>query len=182
MLFGNLAPERRRRQRGRRRRRDAAPLRPAQVFESETDAVEAIAAGPITSGAVVVIRNCGPKGAAGMPECYATSASWRPGSAKRRSHHRRPLQRRHARRRHRPRGARGPGRRPHRSRRRWRHDRHRHPRSQPDARGAGGGDRAAQGGKPPYTPRDGVTGYLARYVKLVSGAEKGAVLSDESPT
>ncbi len=25
-------------------------------------------------------------------------------------------------------------------------------------------------------PRDGVTGYLARYVKLVSGAEKGAVL------
>ena len=27
-----------------------------------------------------------------------------------------------------------------------------------------------------HTPRDGVTGYLARYVKLVSGAEKGAVL------
>ncbi len=33
--------------------------------------------------------------------------------------------------------------------------------------------RAAQ---PPITPREGVTGYLARYVKLVSGAEKGAVL------
>src|SRR5674476_1017723 len=33
--------------------------------------------------------------------------------------------------------------------------------------------RAAQ---PPITPRAGVTGYLARYVKLVSGAEKGAVL------
>jgi hypothetical protein len=33
--------------------------------------------------------------------------------------------------------------------------------------------RAAQ---PPLTPRPGVTGYLARYVKLVSGAEKGAVL------
>jgi dihydroxy-acid dehydratase len=33
--------------------------------------------------------------------------------------------------------------------------------------------RAAQ---PPATPREGVSGYLARYVKLVSGAEKGAVL------
>ena len=33
--------------------------------------------------------------------------------------------------------------------------------------------RAAQ---PPITPRAGVTGYLARYVKLVCGAEKGAVL------
>jgi dihydroxy-acid dehydratase len=30
--------------------------------------------------------------------------------------------------------------------------------------------------KPPVPPRDGVTGYLVRYVKLVSGAEKGAVL------
>ncbi len=30
--------------------------------------------------------------------------------------------------------------------------------------------------KPPQAPRPGVTGYLARYVKLVSGAEKGAVL------
>jgi hypothetical protein len=29
---------------------------------------------------------------------------------------------------------------------------------------------------PPTPPRDGVSGYLARYVKLVSGAEKGAVL------
>ena len=39
-----------------------------------------------------------------------------------------------------------------------------------------GGDRAARAAQPPATPRDGVTGYLARYVKLVSGAEKGAVL------
>jgi len=30
--------------------------------------------------------------------------------------------------------------------------------------------------KPPWTPRDGVAGYLARYRRLVSGAEKGAVL------
>ena len=29
---------------------------------------------------------------------------------------------------------------------------------------------------PPWKPRAGVSGYLARYVKLVSGAEKGAVL------
>jgi hypothetical protein len=32
------------------------------------------------------------------------------------------------------------------------------------------------GAPPPCAPRDGVTGYLARYVRLVSGAEKGAVL------
>jgi dihydroxy-acid dehydratase len=29
---------------------------------------------------------------------------------------------------------------------------------------------------PPWTPRDGVAGYLVRYRRLVSGAEKGAVL------
>jgi hypothetical protein len=36
--------------------------------------------------------------------------------------------------------------------------------------GGGGGGRAAG------PPRPELTGYLARYVKLVSGAEKGAVL------
>ena len=36
--------------------------------------------------------------------------------------------------------------------------------------------RGAAAAKPPTAPRAGVTGYLARYVKLVSGAEKGAVL------
>jgi len=29
---------------------------------------------------------------------------------------------------------------------------------------------------PPWTPRDGVTGYLARYRRLVTSADKGAVL------
>jgi dihydroxy-acid dehydratase len=41
---------------------------PARVFDSEPAANEAIAAGAIQPGDVVVIRYCGPKGGPGMPE------------------------------------------------------------------------------------------------------------------
>ncbi len=41
---------------------------PARVFDSEALANEAIGAGKIQSGDVIVIRYCGPKGAPGMPE------------------------------------------------------------------------------------------------------------------
>jgi dihydroxy-acid dehydratase len=41
---------------------------PARVFDSEPAANEAIAAGEIKPGDVVVIRYCGPKGGPGMPE------------------------------------------------------------------------------------------------------------------
>ncbi|HEX5093340.1 MAG TPA: dihydroxy-acid dehydratase, partial [Burkholderiales bacterium] len=41
---------------------------PAQVFESEADALQAIRAGAIRPGSVVVVRNVGPAGAPGMPE------------------------------------------------------------------------------------------------------------------
>jgi dihydroxy-acid dehydratase len=41
---------------------------PAQVFESEADTLQAIRAGAIRPGSVVVVRNVGPAGAPGMPE------------------------------------------------------------------------------------------------------------------
>jgi dihydroxy-acid dehydratase len=41
---------------------------PAQVFESEAETLQAIRAGAIRPGSVVVVRNFGPAGAPGMPE------------------------------------------------------------------------------------------------------------------
>jgi dihydroxy-acid dehydratase len=151
---------------------------PAQVFESEAEAVAAIAGDQIRKGSVVVIRNCGPKGAPGMPEMLTpTSAIAGRGLDKevalitdgRFSGATRGAAIGHV---------------------------------APEAQAGGpiglveDGDTIAidiparsltlevteeelarrRAAKPPATPRDGVTGYLARYVKLVSGAEKGAVL------
>ncbi len=151
---------------------------PARVFESEADAVAAISRGDIADGSVVVIRNEGPKGAPGMPEMLsATSMLAGQGRDKdvalitdgRFSGATRGAAIGHV---------------------------------APEAQAGGliglvaDGDtvsidiparsltldvpeeelarrRAAQ---PPLAPRSGVTGYLARYVRLVSGAEKGAVL------
>ena len=64
-----------------------------------------------------------------------------------------------------------------RPRRRRRHHRHRHPRPQASLwtsrwRYSSGAARR----KAAAPPRPELTGWLARYVKLVSGAEKGAVL------
>jgi len=151
---------------------------PAQVFESEKDAVAAIASGDIVDGSVVVIRGEGPKGAPGMPEMLsATSMLAGQGRDKdvalitdgRFSGATRGAAIGHV---------------------------------APEAH-AGGLIGLVQDGDtisidiparsltldvpeeeiarrraacPPWKPRAGVTGYLARYVKLVSGAEKGAVL------
>jgi dihydroxy-acid dehydratase len=151
---------------------------PAQVFESEKEAVAAIAAGDIVDGSVVVIRGEGPKGAPGMPEMLsATSMLAGQGRDKdvalitdgRFSGATRGAAIGHV---------------------------------APEAY-AGGLIGLVQDGDtigidipgrsltldvaeeeiarraaacPPWKPRDGVAGYLARYVKLVSGAEKGAVL------
>jgi len=178
VLFGNLAPE------GAVVKEGAVAddmLRhrgPAQVFESEAEAFAAISGDQIRRGSVVVIRNCGPKGAPGMPEMLSpTSAIAGRGLDKdvalitdgRFSGATRGSAIGHV---------------------------------APEAQAGGpiglvcDGDviaidipartlslevpeeemarrRAAQ---PPLAPRPGVTGYLARYVKLVSGAEKGAVL------
>jgi len=178
VLFGNLAPHGAVVKEGAVADEMLRHSGPAQVFESEKDAVAAIADGRIRSGSVVVIRGEGPKGAPGMPEMLsATSMLAGQGRDKdvalitdgRFSGATRGAAIGHV---------------------------------APEAH-AGGliglvheGDtisidiparaltldvpeeeiarrRAAQ---PPITPRAGVTGYLARYVKLVSGAEKGAVL------
>ena len=47
----------------------------ARVFESESDAADAILAGGIVAGDVVVIRYEGPKGAPGMPEMLSPTAT-----------------------------------------------------------------------------------------------------------
>ena len=48
---------------------------PARVFDSETAAFRALAAGKIQSGDVMVIRYEGPKGSPGMPEMLAVTAA-----------------------------------------------------------------------------------------------------------
>ena len=48
---------------------------PAQVFESEADAVAAIVAGEIRKGDVIVIRYDGPKGAPGMREMLTPTSA-----------------------------------------------------------------------------------------------------------
>lgn len=178
VLFGNLAPQ------GAVVKESAvAPtmLRhrgPAQVFESEADCVDAIAAGRIVAGSVVVVRNCGPKGAPGMPEMLTpTSAIVGYGLGEqvalitdgRFSGATRGAAIGHV---------------------------------APEAQAGGAiglveeGDMIAidiparsltlevteedlarrRAARPPIAPRAGVAGYLARYRRLVSGAEKGAVL------
>jgi dihydroxy-acid dehydratase len=178
VLFGNLAPA------GAVVKEAAVAAEmlrhrgPAQVFESEAAAFAAISGDRVRKGSVVVIRNCGPKGAPGMPEMLGpTSAIAGRGLDKdvalltdgRFSGATRGAAIGHI---------------------------------APEAQAGGAiglvqdGDliaidipartltldvneeelarrRAAQ---PPSPPRDNVTGYLARYVRLVSGAEKGAVL------
>jgi dihydroxy-acid dehydratase len=75
VLFGNLAPL------GavvKESAVDHSMLRhrgPAQVFDSEQETVAAIAADQIRRGSVVVLRNVGPKGAPGMPEMLTPTSA-----------------------------------------------------------------------------------------------------------
>jgi dihydroxy-acid dehydratase len=178
VLFGNLAPDGAVVKEGAVADEMLRNSGPAQVFDAEKDAVAAIAAGDIRTGSVVVIRNEGPKGAPGMPEMLsATSMLAGQGRDKdvalitdgRFSGATRGAAIGHV---------------------------------APEAH-AGGLIGLVQDGDtisidipgrsltldvpeeeiarrraacPPFRPREGVAGYLARYVKLVSGAEKGAVL------
>jgi dihydroxy-acid dehydratase len=178
VLFGNLAPQ------GSVVKEAAVAegmLRrsgPARVFESEADAVRAIAEDAIAKGSVIVIRNEGPKGAPGMPEMLmATSTLAGRGLAGdvalitdgRFSGATRGAAIGHV---------------------------------APEAQAGGPIGLVEEGdaitidipartltldvsdeelarrraAKPPTPPRPGVTGWLARYVTHVSGAEKGAVL------
>jgi dihydroxy-acid dehydratase len=177
VLFGNLAPLGAVVKEGAVADEMLRHSGPARVFESEKDAVTAISTGGIADGSVVVIRGEGPKGAPGMPEMLsATSMLAGQGRDKdvalitdgRFSGATRGAAIGHV---------------------------------APEAH-AGGPIAAVRDGDvitidiPSRTltldvpeeeiarrlatwqpaPRDGVSGYLARYVKLVSGAEKGAVL------
>jgi dihydroxy-acid dehydratase len=75
VLRGNLAPD------GAVVKQSAVPADmrvhtgPARVFESEEDAVEAILGGKIVAGDVVVIRNEGPKGGPGMREMLTPTSA-----------------------------------------------------------------------------------------------------------
>ena len=178
VLFGNLAPDGAVVKEGAVADEMLRHSGAAQVFDSERAAVAAIAAGAIRSGSVIVIRNEGPKGAPGMPEMLSAT-SMLAGQGRDRdvalitdgrfSGATRGAAIGHV---------------------------------APEAQAGGliglvcDGDtividipartltldvevavlerrRAAQ---PAAAPRSELTGYLARYVKLVSGAEKGAVL------
>ncbi|MDH4320933.1 MAG: dihydroxy-acid dehydratase [Desulfobulbaceae bacterium] len=75
ILYGNLAPD------GAAVKQSAVADEmlkhsgPARVFNSEEEAQEAILAGNIKSGDVVIIRNCGPKGGPGMPEMLSPTSA-----------------------------------------------------------------------------------------------------------
>ncbi len=75
ILYGNLAPE------GSVVKQSAVAQKmlkhkgPARVFESEDEAYEAILAGRINPGDVVVIRYEGPKGGPGMPEMLSPTSA-----------------------------------------------------------------------------------------------------------
>ena len=75
VLYGNLAPD------GAVVKQSAVAEEmlvhtgPARVFNSESEAQEAILGGKINSGDVVVIRYCGPKGGPGMPEMLSPTSA-----------------------------------------------------------------------------------------------------------
>ena len=75
VLYGNLAPD------GGVVKQSAVAEEmlvhsgPARVYEAEAEAQEAILAGEINAGDVVVIRYCGPKGGPGMPEMLSPTSA-----------------------------------------------------------------------------------------------------------
>ena len=150
---------------------------PARVFDGEDQAMEAILAGDIEPNTVVVIRYEGPKGGPGMREMLAVTGAMKGvgRGARLRPGHRRPVLRRDPRVLHRPRGARGRRRGTHRPGRRRRP--HRGGRGQPHHRPGGGRTPSSTGGgrelkhpAPRYT-----SGVLAKFARLVTGAERGAI-------
>ena len=116
----------------------------ARVFDGEDGAMDAILAGSIEPGTVLVIRYEGPKGGPGMREMLAITGALKGAGrgADCALDHRRPLQRRHVGLLHRPRRAGGRRRRPDRVRPRRRPDPDRRPRA--DARPAGRRRRAGE--------------------------------------
>ena len=76
LLKGNLAPEGAVVKQSAVSERDMLRFEgPAKVFNSEKDAINALAAKEIPNGSVILIRYEGPKGGPGMPELLALTAS-----------------------------------------------------------------------------------------------------------
>lgn len=75
ILFGNLAPEGAVVKKGAVAPEMMQHQGPARVFESEEESVEAILAGRIKAGDVVVIRNEGPRGGPGMREMLTPTSA-----------------------------------------------------------------------------------------------------------
>ena len=148
----------------------------ARVFDGERAAMDALEAGQITAGDVVVIRYEGPKGGPG----HARDArdhrrdQGRRARQGRPAHHRRPLLRRHHRALRRPHRPRGRRRRPDRVRARRRPD---HPRRAQPARSRSRWGRTRESRKDGWEPLPPkyTTGVLGKYPKLVQSAAHGAV-------
>ncbi len=76
VLKGNLAPEGAVVKQSAVANQDMLRFKgPAKVFNSEKDAINALAAKEISNGSVIIIRYEGPKGGPGMPELLALTAS-----------------------------------------------------------------------------------------------------------
>ena len=150
---------------------------PARVFDGEDGAMEAILAGQIEAGDIVVIRYEGPKGGPGMREMLAVTGAMkgagRGGDAALITDGR--FSRGHPRVLRGPRRPRGGGRRAHRVRARWRPHQHRH--GEPHHRSAGRCRRSwPDAGREWKLPEPRYTsGVLAKYARLAQGAEKGAI-------
>ena len=74
VLFGNLAPEGAVVKVGAVAQHEMVFRGPARVFEGEEDAIDAVVNGRIAPGAVIVVRQEGPRGGPGMREMLALSS------------------------------------------------------------------------------------------------------------
>jgi dihydroxy-acid dehydratase len=120
---------------------------PARVFDDEQSALDAILAGRIKAGDVMVLRYLGPRGAPGMPEMLAPTSALIGGPRRiRGSDHRRALLRRHLGHGRRSRGAGGAGRGAHRPGGGGRFDHHRRTEPEPAAARGRRGDRPSPRG------------------------------------
>ena len=167
-LRGNLAPDGAlTKLAGTERTRQTGP---ARVFDDEATCVEAVRAGGVEAGDVLVVRYEGPAGGPGHArdaERHLVRGRRRPRRV-RRARHRRALLGRHARADGRPRRARGRARRPARggARRRRDHDRHRHRRARASTSTPPSSRAGMAAWTPPAGPAGGVLAPLPRVRRL----------------
>lgn len=75
VLYGNLAPGGAILRQSARYRENLRHTGPARVFDCQEDALEALRAGLVKRGDVMVVRFEGPRGGPGMPDIYAVQAA-----------------------------------------------------------------------------------------------------------